>query len=521
VNGSGPPDQTPNDLVARTAADSCSAVSGGGPPDLVVSGGGATLVDTDVLEAQLALLRRVHAEATDWKHRLELIRDLEPNRAPAWHPGDEWFSLLAASQTVEVIETTIEDLAHNLALAADAYADAERARFLFARVAGEASGWLLGAGLRLFAPFLVVSGLQAVALAGLGLAIGGLVTGTDPREVTAALGAGIVNSGLLTDAAFVASIRVVMSSLDDVAAGFAGVPFPVSGLLGEGGVGVFGVTSSAAGALAVARRFTLLQETPVMVNRQSAISWVSAPTSVEALAARIPPAGDGLPQVRIERYSDSGRALWAVYIAGTVDWNPVSTTEPWDLSSNVAAMANENAGSYEAVVQAMRAAGIAADDPVTLVGHSQGGLVAQRVAAEAEFHTDLVVTFGAPESPVRVPTGVTELAVEHTNDLVPALGGLVGLSGAVGRSGGPGAPGTAGSRVYVRRTAFGDGEIPIDTPLPAHALSAYRATARAVDAAVDPALTAVGERLAAYRGIAPGTATLWRGMRAGPVRAAG
>jgi len=504
VNNAGPPEDTPNDVAARAAAASCPVVADTVPADLVVSGGGATVVDTETLFAQRELMRRLQVEARGWQQLLERIRSLAPTGAPTWQLGDSDFALLAVARSVDGIEKCAEELAHKLTVAAESYAQAERFQAEFDRVAGELSGWLLGAGLRLFGPVLLVQGLQLAALAALGIAVDAAVTKTSQAEVTASLLSRAGNSQLLTNSALVTVLRAVMSSVDDLAAGFVGVPFPVSGLLGEGGLGALGVTSSAAVALAVARGFDRLSDTPVVVSRQGSVSRVDAPTSIEALAARIPPAEEGRPQVRIEQYGDVGHPAWAVYIAGTVDWNPVGSTEPWDLSSNVAAMAGESAGSYQAVVQAMQAAGIADSDPVVLVGHSQGGLVAQQVAATGGFNSGLVITFGAPETPTTVPDGVTELSVEHTDDLVPALGGLSGVAGAAG---------IAADRIYVRRAAFSGAEVPTDTALPAHAMSAYRATARAVDASTEPALVAARARLITNVGADPGTVTAWRGLR--------
>ncbi len=85
--------------------------------------------------------------------------------------------------------------------------------------------------------------------------------------------------------------------------------------------------------------------------------------------------------------------------------------------------------TYEkAVIEALRRAGVRADDPVMLVGHSQGGMVAVNTAEELshshEFHVTHVVTAGAPIGRLHVPPGVSVLALENEGDVVPHCDGV-------------------------------------------------------------------------------------------------
>ncbi|TFD81367.1 alpha/beta hydrolase, partial [Cryobacterium fucosi] len=223
------------------------------------------------------------------------------------------------------------------------------------------------------------------------------------------------------------------------------------------------------------------------------------PTGFGDLAARLPSAATGGAQVRVERYGPAGSAAWVVYIGGTAEWSPVVTAEPWDLSSNVAAVAEEGAGSYRAVLEAMREAGVQPSDPVVQVGHSQGGLVASQVAASGEFNTVMIATFGAPNGQVEVPAGLAAVAVEHSDDIVPALGG-------------PG--GRAEERLVVRREVFATEPVPVDQALPAHALTAYRETAGLMDGSPEPRLQSWRSALATVLGEKPGSMSRWRGVRA-------
>ncbi|HEX8627102.1 MAG TPA: hypothetical protein VF755_02895, partial [Catenuloplanes sp.] len=65
------------------------------------------------------------------------------------------------------------------------------------------------------------------------------------------------------------------------------------------------------------------------------------------------------------------------------------------------------------------------DDPVMLVGHSQGGIVAADAAnhftASKEYNVTHVVTAGSPVGRIPVPDGVQVLSLENQHDLVPHL----------------------------------------------------------------------------------------------------
>jgi hypothetical protein len=339
-------------------------------------------------------------------------------------------------------------------------------------------------------------------------------SGRDDRSAKAPFDARLLTSPLA--AAFV---RVAVSSLDDVAIGALGLPLPVALGFGDDGVGALGVGTSAVGLLAVARPLGLLRETPVTVEpvgplgqsgragrmnpgvpRGPAPNVVSAapPAGLADLAARIPTLSEDGGQVRIERYGGENALAWVVYIGGTAEWSPVTETEPWDLTSNLAAVAHREAGSYRAVVQAMHEAGVQPGEPVIEVGHSQGGLIAAQVAASGEFATVATLTFGAPSGQVPVVQGVDTVAVEHTDDIVPGMGG---------------ASADATDRLLVRREVYGASPIPLDVALPAHSMTNYAETARLIDSSPEPRLRAFREQVVGVVGSAPGTGALWRGTR--------
>lgn len=483
----------------------------GGP--LIVSGGGSTMVATDDLLAQAALLRQVHQQAADWRGRLSRIRSMDLTPAPAWRPDDPGSALFGAEQAALVVEDHGRQLAGALEQAAENYGEAERLAAGLLRSSSAFSAYVFGR----LAPVLALLAVPAMTSAALITAVlawlfpGVVRRPADSAAVGETDGAADAPPGepgwlaghadVLSDPLFVQAVRLLVSSVDETAAGAAGVPLPLPFLLGDDGLGAVGVPTSAALLLGLAHPLGRLRESPVTARR-TVVKRAPPPRGLAGLAARIPRASPGAPQVRIERYGMT-RPTWVVYAGGTIDWSVAARGEPWDLTSNVTAVAEQESGSYRTVVQAMKAAGIRPGDPVVQVGHSQGGLVAAQVAASGEFNTVAVATFGAPAGQVPVPAEVPMIATEHSDDLVPALGGTARDVTAPGNE-----------HLVVRREAFGaDDALPEGQYLPAHDLDAYEHTARLEDASGEPRIAAFRDRLAELVGEEPGEVSLWRGDR--------
>jgi hypothetical protein len=138
--------------------------------------------------------------------------------------------------------------------------------------------------------------------------------------------------------------------------------------------------------------------------------------------------GDGEVDVRFVYRADGSRAV-IVDIPGTKSWDPLPTSDVTSLATNVRAVRGEQTSYSRGVVDAMRRAGVRPDDPVLLVGHSEGGMVAARVAIDAsaskEFDVTHVVTAGAPIGRFadEIPDSVQVLAIENKHDIVPHLDG--------------------------------------------------------------------------------------------------
>jgi len=232
------------------------------------------------------------------------------------------------------------------------------------------------------------------------------------------------NSSLLSSAPFIATLRVLAGDIDLITAGVIAGPL---GMLWQLSLGKPGPDFTAA-VIAAATRGFQDASSDLSINRLNTQS-VSAPTTLAEMAARVPAAQHGAAQVVIERYSRSSGTTWVVYYGGTVDMKLPAMTEPWDLRSNVEAMANTPSDSIRAAELAAERAGVQHGDRVVHVGYSQGGLIAAQIAAKAPPNTASLVTFGAPVGHLDLSSLHAAVSVEHTEDLVPALSGSRTSSG--------------------------------------------------------------------------------------------
>ncbi len=246
----------------------------------------------------------------------------------------------------------------------------------------------------------------------------------------------------------------------------------------------------------------MLEETGVTAHQPAGASETPAapaPGGFADLARRVPSAGPGLPQVRVERYElPDGETHWIVYSAGTIDWGVVAGAEPWDDTSNLVGVAGATAGSTRATLAALAQEGWRPGEAVLPVGHSQGGIVATGITTSGVAPVPMLVTFGSPTAGAPVPKGVTDVAVEHTDDVVPVLGGSP-------------RPLRQDTRLLVREAGPDAGAGP--SVASAHAMSGYLATAGRMDASSDRRLVAARAQLHAFTGGRPAEVTLWRGER--------
>ncbi|NLF03560.1 MAG: alpha/beta fold hydrolase [Actinomycetales bacterium] len=160
---------------------------------------------------------------------------------------------------------------------------------------------------------------------------------------------------------------------------------------------------------------------PVIGSRTEA----PPPDGFEDLTARLTSLeeADGSASVLVERVDKAdGTVAWIVSIPGTQDWG-AGGSDPSDLPSNLELMGGRPADSTEAVIDAMRRAGIGKDEPVVLVGHSQGGMVAMDIAAHAGFAVALTMTVGSPVGARTTKATTQTISFEHHTDAVPQFDG--------------------------------------------------------------------------------------------------
>ncbi|WP_392543162.1 hypothetical protein [Oryzobacter telluris] len=132
----------------------------------------------------------------------------------------------------------------------------------------------------------------------------------------------------------------------------------------------------------------------------------------------------------LETLAPDGGAAWVVVVPGTQEWSPRAGANPFDLTSDVRAVTGDATVAAAGVAAAVDLARSSSprsrpDDPVLLVGQSQGGILAAALASDATFtarhRVTHVVTAGSPVGVFPVPGSVRVLSVEHADDPVPRL----------------------------------------------------------------------------------------------------
>ena len=468
------------------------------PGDLVISGGGSSAVATDELFEHAQQLELLHERLAECLRQLAAVDRLVTTNA--LRAADAPLSAADAERDMDDAAAVIQQVGPRAALlrlaleqSAEAYGFVERSATDLTQEVAARFGWLFGAML----PGIVFTLLPTiVGLAG-GVAGGlALLPESSRRALLASLPEWFrENSAALSDPRTVQLVRLLVMSGDDIGGGVLRLPPELVHTLGDEGLGILGVTSSSAVLVGVARRGGALSETPVTVRQTGVTTTTTVPKSFDERAARLP---QGEAQVRIDKYERAGSPdRYEVYIGGTRDFSVVPGEQPWDMTSNLNSMAGGESGSYRAVEEAMRQAGVGADSEVVFNGHSQGGMVAAQLAGSGEYNTKGLFTLGAPAAQVGVPAEVPWVAVEHSDDLVPALAGNWKDS----------------DPVLVRREVFADRPVSTEVVFPAHQLDAYRETARLIDDSGEQRLVRAGSQFAEFGRSTTVESTLYKAER--------
>ena len=368
----------------------------------------------------------------------------------------------AALSCLLTTQERAERIAAAVRLCLSEYSESERFVAALGHRLEEQVAWEAGAVARVFGLPILLSVASATL-------VDSALSGRSPAQLASALQGFLKQHGrILTSPATVAIVRQLAASADGFAAGFLMVPQPLSDSLDS--AGITNVSTSANTVVATGRTVGLFEPSGAAVRKTSSFDFGTPPTSLVARSESFPRPGTdpGGEQIRIDRYVEAGKPdRFDVYIAGTVTFDPKTGTEPFDFTSDLNGVGNERSASYEAVVQAMKQAGVTSSSPVVLNGYSQGGLLASQVAASGHFAVAGVVTFGAPSAQVAIPSSIPVLTVRNTEDLVPATSGYD----------------TNSHAVVVERPVFATGPVPSEWAVPAHELSYYQQTAAVVDQA--------------------------------------
>jgi hypothetical protein len=437
-------------------------VTGAGLPGLVVTTGGATSVVTDDLVRLAAGLDDAGARLDD--HARALALPPLVSRVTGEHDAglDVPRGLLASAAH------DARTLAVDLRRAAAEYADGERDVDRCVRSAsgdgGAGPGGLLDDVVRLPADalrFLGLAGTIALRPDGPGRLVLPAAVGDAVSDIAAAATGSAPDAGAREDA----------------------------------------VRTTTAGLLALVGSVGLLRDASASVHvHPDALR--PAPSSLADLAARIPDPDPGAPQMRVEEYrAPDGRRRFVAYLGGMLTLDPRTGREDFGPASAAAALATEGGSAVQAAETALRDAGATADDEVYVVGYSMGGILARSTGDDPAFHVTHELTFGSPVGELPLRRGIDGVAVEHTDDPVPALGGARSSAG------------DAGDDVVVRAPAFGP-TAPAG-PLDAHELGTYRATAAEMDASRSPLLVRARDELHGFLdGATPVASHLYRAERA-------
>ena len=461
---------------------------GGG---LVVSGGGSFAVASDALFADVQSLELVRNEMRGAATALQRIDHRVSENL--LRRADAPLSALDAERELDRGQRLVaaaDDRAGAIAFALRASAEGYGMADAAAQRAVQGLAASLGLSIGMFLPLFAAMMAPALPAALAALLVASVLVPGAPTAIPVAVGGWLAeNNRLLTNPLAVALLRAGVMSVDDVIGGALGLPPAVVRALGDEGAGVVGIGASAGLFTLLGSRVGLLAETAV-ATRASVQRDLSAPPG--GLAGRI----DRIPQrvrdetgeaagqhIRIERYgTPGGPDRFEVYITGTADFSPRSGADPFDLTSDVGTVAELPAGAVRAVQQAMELEGITAESPVQFTGYSQGGLIAVTLAASDDYNTQGVLAVGSPTAHIAVGADFPVIAIEHTDDIVPAMGGM--------RSG--------TDAVLVEREAFAGRETPAGVAVPSHDRGEYRRTAELADRAMSPQLVAAREALAGF-----------------------
>ena len=221
---------------------------------------------------------------------------------------------------------------------------------------------------------------------------------------------------------------------------------------------------------------------------------------VDRLAALYPEVGGAPGTIRVEQLDHlDGTRSWVVEIPGTEDTG-IRGTNPMDMATNLQLMAGLPNDGTALVTRALEQAGVGVDEPILMVGHSQGGMVAMALAGSSTFasryRVAAVATLGSPVATFSVPRSTQVLNLEHTEDFIPTTDGAPS----------PDEPNRTTVRRDLRKSSDPQDRLAGHSTPDAHRVGVYARSAAVVDEDADPFLD--GWREAASVVLGDGSATV-------------
>lgn len=323
-------------------------------------------------------------------------------------------AIQAAAQQVEAVKAWLDDVAVRLAATESCYRGAELSAERLAGLAGNAAG--------------VAGGSSPLVL---GLAM----TGLGGLLVQAGLAAGVVRQGRIAPVVGgdrltpgTEALTAVLPAMEPAVAATGSMlrtagAHPATPPDREAQLAALALTHAIAATQGLAAR---LEVTGRVVDGQRPAARGAA--EVLSRLSDLYPYHGGTPgTVGVERLDHpDGSRTWVVQIPGTQSME-LDGQNPLNFGANLQLMAGAAPDSALLVADALAQAGAEPTEPVLLAGHSQGGMIAVRLAGDAAFTSRFtvaaVLTAGSPVGAMPLPGGTQALHLEHRQDAVPLLDG--------------------------------------------------------------------------------------------------
>jgi alpha-beta hydrolase superfamily lysophospholipase len=137
----------------------------------------------------------------------------------------------------------------------------------------------------------------------------------------------------------------------------------------------------------------------------------------------------GQPSILVSKVTSgkgaSKKTSWVVHIPPTAAI--IGGENVFDGITDVQLMGARANDLSDGIVKALKNAGAKKGQQMVMIGHSLGGIAAVATSQTKQFRKNFsapsIITLGSPIASVPIPKDVRVLALEHRQDIFPALGG--------------------------------------------------------------------------------------------------